>query len=996
MPPAFYEDARYNAVLPGSTWQPSGQQSSWTANQLRLLYLVSRYSQPALRPGEPEQWVRRIPLLVLVYECISAQVLRYDYAPCSVPMEGRRYFMNISQEGLGDLDVLLENGLVSALRVPTREHDVTTCYQVSRTGLALLQSDTLDAASRSAVDSVITWGGALLQVVWEPEGPQGNEARFVLRNAVGAKDSTVMDCEDVPYVASPYLPACVRPPGAQRVAPLASNAHRVADVAASAHSVRRDLDNAVALSGLVILVGEWVPMGPNALVELSLKLGTGERVRGGFFAANATADDVTAPAVAPQDLARVDVLEAAAARFVNAQAELHFANADPNVVQVETFGLHVRADGVVLHGLRVEAIGSVVERNLSLDELARLFTDVEKDSSAILDALVSAHAGELMHTVFLGHPLSRDKQTVYMAAAIAPKLPAAAYLDRGVYEDELRQVLGDLRGAYDLSAADVLLVGSQGMLFAGPGVAAHEADLTQWLALAARDNFVRNMHARLFVLGDACKGARSVAASFERDPAAADAVHDMVTDISTDVIHLDQVLLALHESLTADEQEWSPVAPAAGTAAAPRAPVTPTDSGSILESALRLAATRSELLARVADMRKVVAAMHGEADSLRAAATGVLEARALALSREMASSVEDVCRSMARMDRAGVQLDALAALLAGLVAFAALDRVTGQWSVVSTAWAQSYIVQPLMSKPLVWFALSMLLWLLLALGTAACVWAVADSRAATCEFVAIVNAPVDLLALDAYVTRQRVHTETAEVSAQGTLVTRMTWVDARGIEIDMAVDSTHGFLLDVRLRQRRRRAAPGMLRPETLKQRFFAELAAAGVMSHAAVAEVLADTNAVQETLDTVSGRYQDPNAPGRGPPKGGAEAIARGRSALEMVLFVRLPGEAFHREVPFGMMTWYELRTEIAAKLGVRPRDIGQVVKHPNILVADDDDVARLAPGTLLEVTLKGGSMAPSTWSARASSRQSLGQGGQLPPYVWEPATSPRDNGQY
>ena len=132
----------------GGPGRAAHDDAALTPNQLRLLYLLSRYSHPAAGPGQQEQWVARVPLLVLVYECICARVLSYDYAPASVPVEGRRVFMNISQEALGDLDTLLEARLLAALRVPTREHDVTTCYQVSLAGLDVLGAGTLDAASR--------------------------------------------------------------------------------------------------------------------------------------------------------------------------------------------------------------------------------------------------------------------------------------------------------------------------------------------------------------------------------------------------------------------------------------------------------------------------------------------------------------------------------------------------------------------------------------------------------------------------------------------------------------------------------------------------------------------------------------------------------------------------------------------------------------------------------------------------------------------------------
>ena len=52
-----------------------------TSDQLSLLYLISRYSQAATDKDHKEEWIRKIPLMVLIYEGIVAQVLDYDYAP---------------------------------------------------------------------------------------------------------------------------------------------------------------------------------------------------------------------------------------------------------------------------------------------------------------------------------------------------------------------------------------------------------------------------------------------------------------------------------------------------------------------------------------------------------------------------------------------------------------------------------------------------------------------------------------------------------------------------------------------------------------------------------------------------------------------------------------------------------------------------------------------------------------------------------------------------
>ena len=46
----------------------------------------------------------------------------------------------------------------------------------------------------------------------------------------------------------------------------------------------------------------------------------------------------------------------------------------------------------------------------------------------------------------------------------------------------------------------------------------------------------------------------------------------------------------------------------------------------------------------------------------------------------------------------------------------------------------------------------------------------------------------------------------------------------------------------------------------------------------------------------------------------------------------------------------------QIGEKLGVKPSAILQIHKEPDILVGDDDDVARLKPNTMLEVRLRKG----------------------------------------
>ena len=62
--------------------------------------------------------------------------------------------------------------------------------------------------------------------------------------------------------------------------------------------------------------------------------------------------------------------------------------------------------------------------------------------------------------------------------------------------------------------------------------------------------------------------------------------------------------------------------------------------------------------------------------------------------------------------------------------------------------------------------------------------------------------------------------------------------------------------------------------------------------------------------------------------------------------LKVKVPNERYYREIPFGRQTYLELREEIALKFRVKPVQVLQI--------ADDDDVARIAPDSILEVLLK------------------------------------------
>jgi WD repeat-containing protein 35 len=167
---------------------------------------------------------------------------------------------------------------------------------------------------------------------------------------------------------------------------------------------------------------------------------------------------------------------------------------------VEEFGMHLNEDGSLIYAMRVDAIQDRKADDISLDMLSRLVVDVMQDSSQIADSLLSFYQKSLLTMVFLGDELMRDKFAIFIADGIKPKLEASRYMDREDNENELKQILGDTDAAYNLSPDDVLIVGRNGVLIAGPGSRKHEDILLTYLSLLSRDMFLRVFFTRVFVL----------------------------------------------------------------------------------------------------------------------------------------------------------------------------------------------------------------------------------------------------------------------------------------------------------------------------------------------------------------------------------------------------------------------------------------------------------------------------------------------------------------
>jgi hypothetical protein len=251
------------------------EDEAWNEDHIKLLYMISLYAKCALTPEEREGWIRQLPLYCLMYEGVAKGVLDFDYAPQTqlISYEGRsrRVWLNITQEGKAAIDDLREKRMLGALKLATEDFQPVTAYQAAAKGLTFLKLCLTPELKQEVHKFVYPEDapGHLLIASFDGEN-------FWMESETSGHKflSGVTETEDVSYVSSPYLPDCLR---ADLNKPMASNAHRAHESAAGGSTIKDGggedggggLDEAVCLSHVHAMVGEWIPFGSNQIVALN-------------------------------------------------------------------------------------------------------------------------------------------------------------------------------------------------------------------------------------------------------------------------------------------------------------------------------------------------------------------------------------------------------------------------------------------------------------------------------------------------------------------------------------------------------------------------------------------------------------------------------------------------------------------------------------------------------------------------------------------------------
>lgn len=783
-----------------------------TDNQNRLLYLIDLHTKSSEGNESDEKWIRKPALAVLIYEGVVSNAFDYDYAPQSALIENRRIWINISQEGQSDVEFLREEELLHGLQISSKSYKPIICYQLSPKGRELLKK--VPGNDREAVDDFAFKSGSreLLKPVWD-----GSEYWLHGSFSGHKQTSTITDTEDVSYVSSAYIPQCLRYGGR----PTMSNAHRAHESGEAArHNLRdQELDEVITLNSVSVIVAEYIPFGANQIVQLNNNVGSTERVQGGFISPAVDNDAAGTSMELSPELTSVEILDYTLTNHLNFEAEINIPE-DPGIVQVETFGISLNAEGTCFYGMQIEAVMERIKDNISLDHLARILVDVQQDSSEIADSVISNYQRDLLNIIFLGDAPNRNKVNLIIANEITPHLTAEEYMDKGEYENELQQVIGDAKAAYDISEHDTLIFGAHGLLVVGPNSRRHEPLLCAYLQFITIDIFLQNYFARLWILNDAISNLNSIIDTSTTDPTALEKVRLGICKLSKDLILLEEILGYVLEALEMMEIPPEPQEQA----------------GRALYGRLEIAGMRNQLIRRSTDVRKNIIGEQRHLDVIRERANVATEARTFELNSVLEQNTKRLCILHDANSESSHSLQILQIIFSGLLAFELLDRLTGDWTVLDTSWMKGFDKHLIRGNMLVWLLISIAMWIFTALVVQKVFIIMNWKKKGITSLKIQVNKKIKTDVLRSFVASKIKTYEERQYESNRTLV-KLTYSDgdAKGWGgsspiVTLEYDRRNSILLRLMIRYNQRKAKKDLaFSAEELKEKLFRELDAIGL-----------------------------------------------------------------------------------------------------------------------------------------------------------------------
>jgi hypothetical protein len=405
----------------------------------------------------------------------------------------------------------------------------------------------------------------------------------------------------------------------------------------------------------------------------------------------------------------------------------------------------------VVYGLDVDCILDRYKTDISLDHLSRLLVDIHVDSSTIANTFISAYQRFLLNALYTGQPDKRAKYNLIMAQGINPVLSAAGYLDKENNENELKQVLGATRTAFDLGGAtsEVIIFGSEGLLLGaddtqvqpspllplaltganpqmelgGLKIQRYEPMLLCFLSLMGRQLAIKQFFSRIFhsshvlshikgivepsqsPIPSPCPPLPGLVSSYDKNPGSIPEIRTLQSTVSKNINHLTEVLTYLDQSLS----DASYLAGGHCFMELPQRPAEDDPAGRRLWGLLNLSNTQHALIARVADMKKNLKGAANDLDAIRLETDYIVQKESHLVMVSMDSHTKNLEDSQRLQARANSALEIMQVILAGSLAFDIVDRLTMFYMSVDHSDSS---FKALVETPGLWFLLNIMIWLL--------------------------------------------------------------------------------------------------------------------------------------------------------------------------------------------------------------------------------------------------------------------------------------------
>ena len=674
-----------------------------TNDQRRLLCLIGFHTKNAQNVSIQEKasatrrWLDRNDLDVLIYEGIVANVFGYDYAPFSTQIGNRRVWLNISHDGHSDIAFLREEQLICALRMTDNAFEPGIGYRITEKGEELLQH--VSRKEMLVVDRFAFAGGTqdLRKAVWD-----GFEYWLVAATLGVKQKSSITAIEDVSYVSSAFIPQCLRYNGGR---PTMSNAHRAHECSTkSAIDNIRDcsLEEIITLNSVSLVVAEYVPFGVSFMANVNKSLGSTERIQGGYLSApmpqtNKWCSDCESEAIKsdfsrPEALTSYEVLDYGETNHINMEAEIRYEE-DPGVVQVESFGISFHNTGTCFYGMQIEAVMDRVKNKISLDHLSRIIVDVQKDSSTIAASILCAGQTEILDFIYLGESPQRNKFNLVVANEINPRLTATQYMDRGEYENEIQQLVGDTQKAYDISEHDTLIFGSHGLMVCGPYARLHEPLLCAYIQFVTADFFVHNCFSRVKLLKTDLNVTGSLIDAYQSTPGALKRARQNLDILSDDVSLANTIFKHIDHSVPIMRIP----------------PMPPEQAGRSLFDHLDLGLIKNRLVDLVVELKISVEQVSSRLKTIEQKYSNAALEVSISRQETIAASTEEALQKTKKECSKVVHSQVIVQyLICGIIAFDILDRMTGNWTSLETAWMKRF--SSFIKSPFIWIFVSTAAW----------------------------------------------------------------------------------------------------------------------------------------------------------------------------------------------------------------------------------------------------------------------------------------------